>query len=76
MSDLGLANQAWDCNSRSLTLPALPPPPNRHLLCLSPQKAVTETATTLLRCKKAGQKIGRGETARLRARNSDGTEVG
>lgn len=30
--------------------------------------------TTLLRCKKAGKKIGRGDTAKLKIRNSDGSE--
>lgn len=33
-----------------------------------------ENATTLLRCKKAGKKIARGDTVRLKVRNSDGTE--
>lgn len=39
-----------------------------------PQKTASETATTLLRCKKAGKQIARGATVRLKVRNSDGTE--
>jgi Kelch motif protein len=39
-----------------------------------PQKTANETATTLLRCKKAGKQIARGATVRLKVRNSDGTE--
>lgn len=38
------------------------------------QKTANETPTTLLRCKKAGKKIDRGSTVRLKVRNSDGTE--
>jgi hypothetical protein len=38
------------------------------------QKTANETPTTLLRCKKAGKKIHRGSTVRLRVRNSDGAE--
>jgi Galactose oxidase, central domain/Kelch motif len=38
------------------------------------QKTANETATTLLRCKKAGKQIERGATVRLKVRNSDGTE--
>ena len=39
-----------------------------------PQKTANDTATTLLRCKKAGKQIERGATVRLKVRNSDGTE--
>jgi len=38
------------------------------------QKTANELGTTVLRCKKAGKKIQRGATVRLRVRNSDGTE--
>jgi large repetitive protein len=40
------------------------------------QKTANEegNATTLLRCKKAGKNIARGETVRVKVRNSDGTE--
>jgi len=40
------------------------------------QKTVNDeqTPATLLRCKKAGKFIGRGETVRLKARNAEGTE--
>ena len=38
------------------------------------QKTANETATTLLRCKKAGKLIERGATVRLKVLNSDGAE--
>jgi N-acetylneuraminic acid mutarotase len=38
------------------------------------QKTANETATTMLRCKKAGRLIERGATVRLKVRNADGTE--
>ena len=38
------------------------------------QRTANETASTLLRCKEARRQIGRGETVRLKVRNSDGTE--
>jgi N-acetylneuraminic acid mutarotase len=38
------------------------------------QKTANETATTMLRCKKAGRLIERGATVRLKVRNTDGTE--
>jgi N-acetylneuraminic acid mutarotase len=38
------------------------------------QKTSNESATTLLRCKKAGKQIASGVAVRLKVRNSDGTE--
>jgi N-acetylneuraminic acid mutarotase len=44
------------------------------LLNDQPQKTANETATTVLRCKKAGKQIEPGATVRLKVRNADGTE--